>query len=181
MEILIFFHDSPIRQMSRGVSMSILGRFRKPGGFQQLLALLETCEPAKQKNLLHLIGTEDPGWAYMVKMKVLTFERILSWPVEIIAEITPALPDLILATAYQMAGTLKSKDGSNLQEKWIQSVPRIKAKEIQYLADFQTFSAAELTAAIVKVLQTAREAESLGRIRFANFDPQLEIDKQIAA
>lgn len=158
----------------------LLTRFRKPGGFQQLLVLIETCDPVKQRSLMHLIGTEDPGWAHLVKLKALTFERVLSWPVEILQEITTDLPVQILATAYQMAGHI-SKTEEDLQAKWLQSLPVMKAREVQELSRLATFSSSEQTAAAIRVLQMVREVEGKGRIRFSTFDPLLEIDKQIAA
>src|SRR5690349_9430773 len=119
---------NPIRlRPSFGGSMSMLNRFRKPGGFLQLLALIETCEPAKQKSLMHLVGTEDPGWAHLVKLKILTMERIFSWPQEILMEITPHLPDQVLAIAHQMATQLSPK----AQEKWLNSLPSMKAREVK--------------------------------------------------
>ncbi len=160
--------------------MSILGRFRKPGGFQQLLTLIETCDPTKQKNLLHLVGTEDPGWAHLVKIKTLTFSRILSWPIETLMEITPHLPDPVLATAYQMAEQL-ALQGPPLHEKWLKSLPSIKAREIRSLVQTAAFNIHEQVATGIKVIQVVRSLEARGKIRFSNFDPTLEIDKRLAA
>ena len=161
--------------------MSMLNRFRKPGGFQQLLQLLETCEPLKQKNLLHLVGTEDPGWAYLVKLKSLTFERVLSWPVEVLMEITPHLPDKMLATAYQIAESISLRSSSKLHEKWLQSLPSMKAREIHEMAKMLPFNAPEQSTTMVKVILVVRDLESKGQLRFSNFDPSLELDKRIAA
>jgi hypothetical protein len=161
--------------------MSTLGRFRKPGGFQQLLVLIETCEPTKQKNLLHLIGVEDPGWAHLVKVKALTFERVLSWPVEILMEVTPPLPDQILASSYKMAELISTPERPALHEKWLKSIPSIKAREIQDLARLHTLSTADQSACVIKLLQTVRELESKGIIRFASFDPSLDVDQRITA
>jgi hypothetical protein len=169
--------------------MSMLARFRKPGGFQQLLALIETCEPAKQKALLHLIAVEDPGWAQLVRLKTLSFERILSWPVEILMEITPPLPDKVLATAYQIAETISTPNPQaapqvfkeSLHEKWLQSLPSLKAREIRQMAAELSPTAAEQSATVIRLIQIVRELESKGQIRFQQFDPLLEVDKDLAA
>lgn len=160
--------------------MSMLNRFRKPGGFHQLLALIETCEPAKQKDLLHLVGSEDPGWAHLVKAKSLTFDRILSWPVEVLMEITPHLPDKVLAAAYLVAEQ-QSSHGNLLHEKWLKSLPSMKAREVHSLAQGSAVTAAEQTASLIKIIQTVRDLEAKGNIRFAQFDPSLEVDKRLAA
>lgn len=158
---------------------ALLQRFRKPGGFSQLLNLIETCDPLKQKNLLHLVGNEDPGWAYLVKLKMITTERVLTWPVETIMEITTHLPDRVLAAAWNIAATLP--DGPHLQEKWLKSLPTMKAREIKSIIDSTSFSAPELQAASIRIVQTVRELEEKDQLRFSQFDPALEIDKRVAA
>lgn len=159
--------------------MSMLQRFRKPGGFLQLLTLIETCDASKQKNLLNLVGAEDPGWAHLVKVKSLTFERIMSWPVEVLMEVTPHLPDRVLASVYQMALILPH--GVEMQDKWLQSLPSVKAKEIKSLADSAAVSGSENQAAVIKMIQTVRELSAKGQIQFQKFDPGLELDQRIAA
>lgn len=159
--------------------MSMLSRFRKPGGFQQLLTLMETCDDQKKKNLMLLLSSEDPGWAHLVKIKSLTFERVLSWPVNVLMEITPHLSDRVLVTAYQIAEAHPLLKGSH--EKWLKALPSLKAREITNLSEMTPFSASEHLAAKIKIIQTVRELEAKGHIRFANFDPSLEVDTRIAA
>lgn len=158
---------------------ALLQRFRKPGGFTQLLALIETCDPLKQKSLLHLVGNEDPGWAYLVKLKMITVERVLSWPVETLMEITTHLPDRVLAAAWNIA--IPFPQGSYLQEKWMKSLPAMKAREIKSIVDSTAFTPSELQAAAIRIVQTVRELEEKDLLRFSQFDPALEIDKRVAA
>lgn len=161
--------------------MSMLNRFRKPGGFIQLLSLVETCDQQKKNNLLQLVGSEDPGWAYLVKLKSITFERILSWPVNILMEITPHLSDRILVTAYHMAQSVAKTGQSDGPEKWLKALPSMKAKEISRLAQSSSINPIEHHAAAIKIIQTVRELEAKGLIRFSQFDPTLEIEKNSAA
>lgn len=133
----------------------------------------------KQKNLLHLVGNEDPGWAYLVKLKMITIERVLTWPVETMMEITTHLPDRVLAAAWTIAASLP--DGSQLQEKWLRSLPTMKAREIRSVIDSTSFSPPELQAASIRIVQTVRELEEKDQLRFSQFDPALEIDKRVAA
>lgn len=152
----------------------MLQRFRKKGGFIQLLTLIETCEPTKRKNLFHLVATEDPGWAYLVKIKSLSFERILDWPVEVLMEITPHLQDRILAAAYAASPADK-------QSKWLSSVPKMKAREIEQSVSSMSVTEDEKTASIIKIIHTVRDLESKGLIKFSQFDPALVIDQRLAA
>lgn len=161
--------------------MSMLSRFRKPGGFQQLLFLIETCEPSKQRGLMQLVGKEDPGWAHLIKLKTLTFERVLSWPPEVLMEITPVLSDHILATAYQIAQQMSPQGKPQLHEKWLKGLPAIKAKEIHDFSQSQVFTQAEQATACIKVIQTVRDLEAKGMIRLAAFDPLLLVDERLTA
>ena len=79
--------------------MSMLSRYRKSGGFKQLLMLIETCGKQKQENFLKLIEAEDAKWAQAVKTKMLSMEKILSWDAEVLAEIFSRVQDLTMATA----------------------------------------------------------------------------------
>lgn len=155
--------------------MSMLSRFRKPGGFMQLLALIESCDPTKQKNLLGLVGAEDPGWAHLLKTKALSLDRILSWPTEVLMEITVVLPDRVLAMAY------KAMNEGEQQDRWLSSLSDFKAKEIQELAGNIETSVNEEHAAVIKIIQTVRELEANGKLKFAKFAPELVVDPRIAA
>jgi hypothetical protein len=158
---------------------SLLSRFRKPGGFTQLLALIETCDPLKQKNLLHLVGNEDPGWAYLVKLKMITLQRVFEWPIETLMEITTHLPDRVLAAAWNLASNYPQ--GPELQKKWLSSLPAMKSREIKAIVDSTSFTSAELQAASIRIVQTIRELQEKDVLRFSKFDPELEIDKRVAA
>ena len=62
--------------------MSILARYRKPGGFVQLLKLIETSQPPKQEKLLEAVEKEDAEWAQLIRVKKLTPDMVLSWEPE---------------------------------------------------------------------------------------------------
>ncbi len=62
--------------------MSVLARYRKPGGFKQLLQLIETSQPVKQQKLLEAVEKEDPSWANLIREKKITREMVLSWDIQ---------------------------------------------------------------------------------------------------
>jgi flagellar motor switch protein FliG len=79
-EILpIVNHGDFLVLINRSKFMSMLARFRKPGGVQQLVALLESCLSKKKEALLTTIMAEDAQFGTMVKNKILTPEKIFSW------------------------------------------------------------------------------------------------------
>jgi flagellar motor switch protein FliG len=156
---------------------STLSRFRKPGGFQQLLNLMETSEPAKRETLFKLIASEDPGWARLVLLKSLSFDRIISWPAEALMELTPYLSDQILVLAFKMARDKNVEFG----EKWLKSIPPVKAREVRELSMEMPMDQGQKVATALKVIQTVRELESRGTIKLANLDPTLEFDSRLVA
>lgn len=153
--------------------MSMLGRFRKSGGFYQLLLLIESCDPARQKSLLELVGTEDPGWANLLKIKCLTIERVLSWPEDALREIFSNVPEKIIASLY-------SGLDPELQEKVIKTIPFTRSREVFSLIQALDVGPAGRVAAAIKVVQTARELEAKGRFRFVTFAPDLALDLRLA-
>jgi flagellar motor switch protein FliG len=153
--------------------MSMLSRFRKQGGFFQLLTLIETCDPIKQKNLLHLVGVEDPGWAYLVKIKCLTIERILGWPQQVLMEITPHLTEKMILSLH--AG-LRQEHRNNLTSALSASALRLLRDQMD-----SPVHVAEQNAAAIRLIQIVRDLENEGKIKFSNFDPALTIDPSIAA
>jgi outer membrane murein-binding lipoprotein Lpp len=81
--------------------MSSLQRYRKPGGFLQLVALIETFGPQKKEKFLEMIEGESPVWARALREKMLTFNRIFSWPEQVIIEVFKNLPPKTMAFALQ--------------------------------------------------------------------------------
>lgn len=154
--------------------MSMLARFRKPGGFLQLLNLIETCEPVKRNQLMDLIAKEDPGWAHLVKTKALSFERIMAWPQNTLMEITPRIPDKILGVAVHMCPT-------EFREKLLSSLPHMKRREIEYMLNNFNPSSGEKHAAVIKIIQTVRELEHEGMLKMSMIDPSLVLDQKLAS
>lgn len=79
--------------------MSSLQRYRKTGGFLQLLSLIETFGPQKKEKFLEMIEAESPVWARALREKMVTFERIFSWPEQVVVEIFKNLQPKNLAFA----------------------------------------------------------------------------------
>lgn len=155
--------------------MSMLNRFRKSGGFTQLLVLLESCDSEKQKQLLHLIATEDPGWAHLVKLKVLTVDKILNWPNSVLQEITPHIPDSLHLSL------LLSFNQTPQQDKWLQALPTMRGRDLRERMTHYKENPQEAVSASIKLIQIIRELETEGKIVFKNFDPSLVVDHRLVA
>jgi hypothetical protein len=79
--------------------MSTLDRYKKKGGFVQILTLIETSEPAKSEKFLNIIAQESTVWAQAIKDKALSIEKIKTLGERVLAEALEELPPNVLATA----------------------------------------------------------------------------------
>lgn len=152
----------------------MLTRFRKNGGFYQLLTLLESCDRVKQEQLLKLISMEDPGWAQLAKVKLLTVTRVIQWPDRVLSEILPQIPYPIVVNLYLgLDPESQARFESCLPPEW--------RKKFQDDIVNTKAVPAEFFAAGVTLLQTVRSLAAQGLLRFSDFDPDLEVDSRLVA
>jgi FliG C-terminal domain len=152
--------------------MSMLSRYQKPGGFIQLLQLIETCGKAKQENFLNIVEGEDIRWAQAIKEKMLTVEKIISWDDTVLAEIAARLQPLSLATFLH---GLKKEDGDRL----LRTFSHAQKRNIDDLFTSKKPNAAEINAAYLKVLQEVRYMIMHAFIRVDKFAPEMVIPEDI--
>ncbi|MCM2282831.1 MAG: hypothetical protein NDI61_13405 [Bdellovibrionaceae bacterium] len=148
--------------------MSMLMRYKKTGGFQQLLNLIETCSPTKREQLMKVIQAEDPSWAALLKTKMLTLEKFFAWDPIHIAEVTNEMPTRILAAA--LAGL-----PTEMVERATLTMPHMKKREIESLLTELKPSPGETETARMKVLTRVREMEKDKRLDLSVIDPSLSI------
>lgn len=154
--------------------MSMLSRFRKIGGFSQLLLLLETTEGERQKQLLRTVASEDPGWAYMVRGKLLTVDRLLNWPVDVLLEITPLVSDPVATLIWIQIQPYQ-------QDKWLKSLSPKRLNIIKDLASAKEWTAAEKQAAATKLIQTVRQLIVEDKIPLQSIDPGLILERKLVS
>jgi hypothetical protein len=152
--------------------MAMLDRYRKTGGFNQLLNLLETCGPSKQEKFLELIRAEDPKWADMILTKMLDINRIYGWNQETLAEIIGALQDLtIVVLLHGASDQIRARINSCFTHS--------QQRKIDALYSEHSPSPLDVTAAHVKVIETVRRMVHTGSLRFDKFDTSLTIEDGI--
>jgi hypothetical protein len=154
------------------MSMSVLDRYRKAGGFKTLLQVVETTGPSKQEKFLELIRAEDSGWADAVKSKSISMNRIYTWDDSAIYEIIGALQDLTLATALRVA-----PDEFKLRvDKLLTNLRRRKIFEI---IDGGSPNTVEISATQMKIIGIIRQMINDGTLRLDIIDPPLQIEDDI--
>lgn len=150
----------------------MLDRYKKTGGFNQLLTLLETCGAAKQQKFLEIIRQEDPRWADALVAKMIDLPRFLKWSDSAIAEVTGAMLDI------NVAAILSSLDEEK-KTRLLATLPHIKRKKVSDLLDTQKPSPAEVATSTNKLYETIRRLSQEGVLRLDKVDPNLFIDQDI--
>ena len=150
--------------------MSMLARYKKPGGFSQLVFLIETCHGAKRDQLMKIVREEDPKVADLVENKVLTAARIWSWSEEIIAVFFEDVPEKVLwASGYKMENGIKRKILNLIKEE-------------QYRVDLVEWwksekpKTGEVEAANIKLVNIVRTKAKAGFVDLKKIDPALDLE-----
>lgn len=153
--------------------MAMLDRYKKTGGFNQLLTLLETCGAQKQQKFLEIIRQEDPRWADALIAKMIDIKRFLSWNDAAIAEVTGAMVELNMAMVI-------SSLAPDQQTRLLETLPHIKRRKVQeHLDGSQKPTAGEVATSMNKLYETIRRLSQEGVLRLDKVDPVLFVDGDI--
>jgi len=152
--------------------MAMVDRYKKSGGFIQLLQVIETCGPKKREQFMKIINEETPRWAEAILAKMLSFEKILSWKPEAIMEITAQMNPLAFGTA------LKSLPQEKFDEFAAKLGPQERRK-FEQLYKEGTPAPNEISACLVKVINETRLLFAAGTLKFDKIDPDLTIPDEI--
>ncbi len=154
--------------------MSSLARYKKSGGFVQLLSLLETFGPQKKEKFLEMIDSENQAWGIALRDKMLTLERIFSWPDQVLIEVFKNLPPRNLAVGLsgikeeQKARLLvffSTSERRRLDDLVTENVPKLE----------------EIAANMVKIVELTRKMLNDGTLRAERFDDRLFIPEDYEA
>lgn len=152
--------------------MGMIDRYRKSGGFIQLVMLLETCGPAKKEKFLEIIRLEAPAWADELATKTIDIDRIFSWNDETLAEIVGTLQDLCLAVSISAAS-------EELRTRLYGMLTHGRRRKIDDLLGRTPPTPNEVSTMHTKIVETVRKMAMDGFLRFDKFDPSLLIEDDI--
>lgn len=150
----------------------MLDRYKKKGGFHQLLQLVETSPQKKKEQFLALIAEESPVWEEMLKKKILTVEKIFSWESQHLVEVLTRLQPLTLAVALH--GT--PQDDTN---KLLSCLPPITKRKIEDLISEANPNSAEKATCLMKIITEVRGFIAQGYVKPEKFDPELHIPENM--
>ncbi|MEZ4873178.1 MAG: FliG C-terminal domain-containing protein [Bdellovibrionales bacterium] len=152
--------------------MALLTRYKKSGGFLQLVMLIETCSEAKRNNLLEKIEQEDPRWAKAIRQKMLTLDRILQWPEETLADIFAKTKNLTMAVLFH------DLNEEQRQRFLSGSTHRQKSMHMHFVEE-QNPGKVELETAKINLVESVRELINEGYITLKTIAPELVFTKGI--
>ncbi len=146
--------------------MSILARFRKPGGVDNLVALLESCMPKKRERLLAVIDEEDKKFGNKVKARILTADKIFKWDPLLINEVTSRMKPRTIAVCVKGLGE-KAFEIACL------TMSPVQKREIKEILETINPNSAEIESAYIMLVEETRKAETEGLL----FIPIVEIEE----
>lgn len=151
--------------------MAMLDRYKKTGGFNQLLTLLETCGPQKKQKFLEIIRLEDPRWADALEAKMIDLNRFFKWNDSAVSEVTGAMLEINVATILTSM--------PEHAERILATLAHNKKKRVQEVADATKPTAAEIATSVNKLYETIRRLIHEGVLRLDKIDPDLYVDEDI--
>ncbi len=152
--------------------MAMLDRYRKPGGFLQLLNLIETSGPQKQIKFLEIVKEEDPRWAEMMGEKLLSMQKICGWDNEALMEVVANLQILSLAVM------LHGLDESN-RDRFTTAMSNGQRRAVMEQFNASQPTPAEINTTFSRVITDVRKMISEGRLRMEKIDAKLVVEEGI--
>lgn len=148
--------------------MGMVDRYKKAGGFIQLIQVIETCNTKKREQFMKIISEENPEWAEALNQKCLSFDKILNWKAEAILEIIASVNMLSFTAA------IKSLDPEKT-ELFLQKLSNQDRKKFELALEEAKPSPNEISASVTKVIGETRLLFVQGALKADKIDPQLVI------
>lgn len=152
--------------------MGMIDRYRKKGGFLQLVNLIETTGGDKREKFLRMIQDENAAWESEIRKKMLTFDRIASWSKTYLMEIFPHIPTQPVACALFALSPEK-------QALILDSLSYGDRRKTEEAIKEMKPNPGEIWASQVRIINEIRQLVSNGKIKFEKFDQDLAIPENI--
>lgn len=152
--------------------MGMLDRYKKKGGFIQLLNLLETSSKVKQEQFLALILQESQIWEIELKKRLLSVDKIIVWPREVLNEIISRIQPLTLAVALRHFNQAKKEEITGV-------LSASEKRKILHLVDETNPTPAEIATCLHKIVVETRDLIKQGVIKLEKFNPDLVVPENI--
>lgn len=152
--------------------MGMLDRYRKSGGFNQLLILLETSPKDKQEKFLGLIKDESPTWETELRKRIMTFDRVCNWEQPYLMEICPRIPEKIIAVALHPIPAEK-------RTGWLKSLSPAQRRTADEILGGPAPQLGEVFSCQNRILTEIREMAKQNALKLDKIDPGLMVPEDI--
>lgn len=152
--------------------MGMLDRYKKKGGFIQLIVLIETSTKQKQDQFLNLIAQENPRWEEAIRKKTLSIEKILAWDPIYLTEIFSRIQPLTMAVVLRSFS-------AEYVDKVLNCFTQSEKRKIQNIISETNPSQSEITTCVMKIITEVRELMRLGVLKLEKIDPEMMIPENI--
>jgi hypothetical protein len=152
--------------------MGMIDRYKKRGGFLQLVNLLETMGGEKRDKYLGLIAVEAPNWEAALKQKMISMDRLSTWNSTFLMEFLPEIPVMVLATAFK--GLTDEK-----RALFMAALPFAVKKKVEDTLKERNPTAGEIGSGQMKIINEARNMINTGKLKLDKCDPELIIPEDI--
>lgn len=152
--------------------MAMLDRYRRRGGFVQLLNLIESSSTQKRENFLGLIAQESKIWEEEIRKRILSFQRILTWNPQYLSEIFTRVQPLTMAIAFF------NSPPEEVTSAFSGLSPSL-TKKIELLHSELNPSPAEIFTCQVKIIEETRQLIQKSILKLEKVDPELFIHEKI--
>lgn len=151
--------------------MAMVDRYKKSGGFLQLVQVIETCNQKKREQFMNIITEESPNWAEALNQKCITFDKIISWKPEIILDIMASVNTLSFSAA------LKSLNAEQL-EIFLQKLSHQDRKKMELAMQEGNPNPNEIFSSVLKVISETRGLMVQGTVKAERVDVNLVIPEE---
>lgn len=152
--------------------MGMLDRYKKKGGFVQLLNLLETSNKAKQEQFLKLISEESPSWENALRIRIISVEKVLAWNQDALMEIFPRVQPMVISIL--MHGLPSEK-----VDTYLNCLGNINKRKLLEMIAEANPNANEKITCEAKFITEVRGLIQQGIIKLEKIDPSLLIPQNI--
>lgn len=151
--------------------MAMVDRYKKSGGFVQLIQVIETCNPKKREQFMNIITEESPIWAEALNQKSLSFDKIVNWKADVLLDVVASVNSLALSAA------LKSLSPETLA-MFLEKLSHQERRKFEtYLAEANP-NPNEIASSVLKVVSETRLLMIQGTLKADKIDVNLVIPEE---
>ncbi|NQZ02740.1 MAG: hypothetical protein HRT45_18915 [Bdellovibrionales bacterium] len=151
---------------------NLLVRYKRPGGFLQLVKLLEGFGKEKKEKFLAILEQEDPNWAGVIEGKLLTIEKIMSWKDDPVYDVARSMHKKNLAAVLHGLSDEESKRVVGL-------FGDTERRHLQDEMEMMSPSSLEISSSMVMMIETTREMIEKKLLKIDAIDSKLVIPADI--